>query len=390
MNYFLTGRNEKVVLLLIFVLSLFVYTRDLGSFGIEFRDDEVFYYQSSREMLEAKNYLSPTYFGKNRFEKPILFYWMVIAAFKALGINWISARIISVIFASLTACLIYVLAKELYGRREAFLSSLILMSVPLFFRHAKNVVPDMTLVFFISLAMYALIKNVKHANGKYSLLFFASCGIGFMIKGYSALIIPFLALISYLIAEKDLTAIRDLKPLRGIIILALIISPWFIYMFLRHGNDYVNHMIVTETKNRVLASSDGWHFFSWAQMFLSHLTFYLRTILSYFAPWGLFFFLGCITINFKRLDSGHKLLFLWTLITFLFFSSIYFRINHYLLTIAVPFSIIASAYLSTDNQGRILYIAVKFILRLAFAIAGFIVLFLFLYISDESKYNIAF
>lgn len=43
-------------------------------------------------MLQAGNYLSPQIYGNYWYDKPIFFYWEVIAAFKLFGINEWAAR----------------------------------------------------------------------------------------------------------------------------------------------------------------------------------------------------------------------------------------------------------------------------------------------------------
>ena len=66
--------------MVLFVCAFLLYSRSLGLHGIEYRDDEIFYYHSTQEMRQTGNYLSPTYFGEDRFQKPILFYWFILIA----------------------------------------------------------------------------------------------------------------------------------------------------------------------------------------------------------------------------------------------------------------------------------------------------------------------
>ena len=145
--------QSKKIALLLFFFALIFYGRGLNWHGLEYRDDEIFYYKSSQEMLRGHNFLSPTYFGENRFQKPILFYWLVMLSYQIFGLNWFGARIVAVIFASLSVSLTWSLARIFFKWRVALLSCLILMTFPLFLRHAKNVVPDMPLNFFIVLAL---------------------------------------------------------------------------------------------------------------------------------------------------------------------------------------------------------------------------------------------
>src|SRR5437867_3258135 len=137
--------KNTVIILFWLVLGLFIFGQNLSLHGIEYRDDEIFYYNSTQEMLKTGNYLSPTYFGEDRFQKPILFYWLILVAYKLSGVSWFSARIVSVFFAALTVGLTWLMARRFFNDKIATLSALILMTVPLFFRHSKNAVPDMTL-----------------------------------------------------------------------------------------------------------------------------------------------------------------------------------------------------------------------------------------------------
>src|SRR3989338_835144 len=159
-------RQLSVYLLVIFIAGLFLFTRHLSHHGLEFRDDEIFYVKSTQEMVKTGNYLSPKYFGSDRFQKPILHYWLIILSYKIFGINWFAARFVGVIFGALTLCVSWLIAKELFDRRTATLSVVILSTVPLFLRHAKNATPDMPLNFFIVLAIYFGIMFLRHLKDK--------------------------------------------------------------------------------------------------------------------------------------------------------------------------------------------------------------------------------
>src|SRR6266850_7826042 len=54
--------------------------------------DEPRYAQVAREMFLRGDLITPTLGGHTWFEKPALLYWMMIAAFKAFGVNEWAAR----------------------------------------------------------------------------------------------------------------------------------------------------------------------------------------------------------------------------------------------------------------------------------------------------------
>ncbi len=342
--------KESTLAILLFAASFFVFCQHLDRHGLEWRDDEIFYYQSTREMLQEHNYFSPTYFGENRFQKPILFYWLILAAYQLLGVNWVAARIVAVIAASLVVVLTYAIGRELFGRRLGVLSSLIVATIPLFFRHAKNAVPDMTLDLFIVLAMYLALKFFREPQRPiYRTWFFLACALGFMIKGFAALVIPLLSVLIYggLMQEKNVLK-RFNFPL-GIMLILAVILPWFLYMMKVHGDTYTHYVLKAETMNRLVAESPEPFPVKIGKTFLANSWFYVKTIFSYFAPWSAFAVVA-VPWSFVALARKPGLrkdwLFpvVWFWVAFLFFSFIFARINHLILVLTTPFAIIMSGF----------------------------------------------
>ena len=53
--------------------------------------DEPAYAQTAKEMFLAADYLSPRIFGDFWFDKPPMYYWLVIASYKIFGISEFAA-----------------------------------------------------------------------------------------------------------------------------------------------------------------------------------------------------------------------------------------------------------------------------------------------------------
>jgi len=379
--------STRIILISLFLLSLLIFSHGLSTHGIEYRDDEIFYYQSTQEMIQNHDSLSPTFFGQNRFEKPILFYWFILVSYKIFGINWFAARFPAVIFAGFTVCLTWLMARTLFNQKMATLSALILMTIPLFFRHAKNAVPGMPLTFFIVGAMYCLLQVLRsqelpredkeRQQNKYSILFFVSCALGFMIKGYAAIIIPWGTLLTYAMWSKTSGILKTMRFGRGMIIFLLITSPWFIYMISRHGFLYLDHVLIVETKDRLLGNEAGNPLIVWITRFINHVGFYIKNLFSYFAPWTIFLFLGIpLLVKRETLNPSLKFLLSWFGFSFLFFSSLYFIINHYLMALVVPFAILVSYLFLAEGPQTVLRVQ-KSLIILVFTL-GFVGFSLFL------------
>jgi len=408
-SFMFQSQKEFAICLFLLVFSVLIYARGLNIHGIEYRDDEIFYFKSTQEMVATKNYLSPKYFGEDRFQKPILYYWMIVLSYKVFGANWVGARFVAVLFAGLTVCLTWLLSKRLFTKNIADLSAVILMTVPLFFRHAKNAVPDMVLNFFIVLAIYyavlvmqATMKGSsqtveeKGDSSKYSILFFTACAVGFMIKGFAAIIFPFLTIIIYSLITRKFKVLSALRFGRGLLIMCVIICPWFLYMIKVHGQEYLNYMLIDETKNRLITDSSGNALLNVAANFFDHIIFYCGVIVSYFAPWCVFLIAG-IPLAIKKIISGDgskeglRLMLIWFLVVFLFFSTMYFSISHYMLVLSTPFAVLVSYFLLEQfdprrSIGRALLFLRKYISIFVFTVGMIAFGFLFVFLAGASKW----
>ena len=177
---FLPTQHKAVPLagLAVVLLCLLFQARHLHLTGFEHRsNDEYLYFKSTHEMLQSGDFLSPTFFGENRFEKPILFYWLILLSYKIFGISWVAARSISVFFAFLSVLFTWLISRQFFDERISFLGGMLLITMPLFFAHTRTAVPDMTLNFFVVLGFYAMIKFVRTTRKKFSTLLFTSCAL---------------------------------------------------------------------------------------------------------------------------------------------------------------------------------------------------------------------
>ena len=55
--------------------------------------DEPRYAQVAREMLQRGDFITPTLGGVPWFEKPPLFYWMMMASYRVFGVSEFAARL---------------------------------------------------------------------------------------------------------------------------------------------------------------------------------------------------------------------------------------------------------------------------------------------------------
>ena len=111
-------------------------------------------------------------------------------------------------------------------------------------------------------------------------------GIGFMIKGPVAIIIPALVIGGFLITLRNWEELSKLRLGYGTIILAAIILPWFVTMLIIHGDEFKNHILGAELRDRLIHDTP----FS---------LYYFGVIIRYYLPWS-FFFLAALAVRFLQ------------------------------------------------------------------------------------------
>ena len=356
------------------------------------QSDETYYLSSGLSMVKSGDWITPVFEGQEpRFQKPILFYWLVALSFKIFGVNIFSGRLPSVIFATSGILLIYYFSLILFGNyRGALFSSLILLSSPLYFLNARAARTDMVLTFFISLSMLFFAKGFfEEKNRRRNFVFsFIAMGLATMTKGPPGFLIPFITMVIFLSASRrNRSALRDILSPWPFIFFLLIVVPWPLAMYALHGDKFISTFIVSELFSRVGRSSID---------LLSNFGYYLGTMVRHFFPWSIFLLFGILSTK-KGESNRDKVLFLslWlavTLVMFTFFvSSTHSR---YLLPLSPALALLSGEYLvRIEEQGlfknRIFKLIVLSILSL-FLIMAFVMLLLALPIYSFGSYALMF
>lgn len=332
-------------------ICIFLYCMLLFSFGaekssMEFKGDENFYFESSKYMLDSGDVLIPRYMNEERFQKPILFYWFIFLSFKIFGVSWFAARLPSILFGSLCAVLIFKIAELLFrDRRTAIFAALFAATTPLYYRYARLAVPDMSLIFFETLALYFFIKHYESRRGSgppKARLFFAALGAAVLIKGPVGAIIPILIVFIFCLLKKEkVFKVSDIAA--GILLFMLITAPWFYVMCKLYPGKYASQVLGREIFARL-----GWgHTGSFFAVYIKGFTFYLGNLITAFLPYSLF--IPFARPNRSEKDS-HLFLIVWAAAVFLFFTFVAERRSHYLLALAPAISILVASGLSRFSR----------------------------------------
>ena len=226
---------------------------------------EVNYAQTAKEMLAAGDYLSPQIYGNYWYDKPIFFYWELIAAFSVLGVTDFAARLFPALFGTAGLALTYVFARRLYDARTALWSTLILGTGLLYAVLAKLILTDMSLFVFFGGTLAAFFLGYCARRSHYFYLAYACAGLAVLTKGPIGLLLPGLVVLVFLLLRRDLSALARMCIPTGLVVFAAVCAPWYAYMYLVHGADFVNTFLGIHNVLRATVSEHAqwnvWYFY---------------------------------------------------------------------------------------------------------------------------------
>jgi 4-amino-4-deoxy-L-arabinose transferase-like glycosyltransferase len=220
--------------LLLALLSLPLYFLALGAHGLS-DPDEPYYAVPALEMLRAGSWQVPLFHGRPWFDKPILFYWIVLACYRALGVSETAVRLGSALAAVGGLVTVYLLGlRSGLGERGARAAAVVLGTAVEYVLLARAAVTDMTLLLALALGMLAAAHCLQSGSALAAGLAGAAFGLATLTKGPVGVLVPGLALGSYSLLARSRDLLRPRLLAAGAAGLLLSAGPWYLYMSLRY------------------------------------------------------------------------------------------------------------------------------------------------------------
>ena len=273
----LAGATTLLVLL---VLSGTLCFFRLGTPGL-FDADEPAYAQAAREMLETRDWITPHFNGRPRFDKPILFYWLITLTYRVFGVTELAVRFWSALAAVILVLVIARAARRWFGPPADLLAGLAFTTNLLTALLARAAVTDMLLTLFVTLAILAGVEALSGSPqpGRWwATTGWAAMGLAVLVKGPVGLVIPGMALGGTLLVLRELRrGLARLFPWQGLALFAAITFPWYVLVLAANGWAFVEGFVIKHHVTRytgVISSHAG------------PLWFYLPVTLIGFFPWS--------------------------------------------------------------------------------------------------------
>jgi len=310
-------------------LSLFVASR-----STLWDRDEPRFAQASCEMAASGNFLVPTLGGAVRPDKPILVYWLQVAALETLGTRALAFRFWSAAAAAGAGLATWEIGRTLFSPGVGMRAMAILLTSPLLLLEAGAATADALLLLFTTTAMLAVARMVRGpARTADFLLFFLSTALGLLAKGPVGLAIPLLS------AAAVLAFGRSEVPSRGrvgaYVLLAsaaavALFLAWFVPANRAAGGLLWSEGFGRHVLGRALRPMEG-H----GGPALRSAPYYLPVILLGFSPWIAFLPAAIRGLAGGRLGGRRAglLLAAWVVPTLALFTAVATKLPHYVLPV---------------------------------------------------------
>lgn len=311
--------------------------------------DEAFYAESSREMVASGDWITPHYNFEPRFQKPILYYWLTSATYLITGASELGAR-----FWAAMAGLGLVLVTAAAGRRwydesTGLLAGAIVATNFGYFSIGRMALPDLPLTFCISLAIWAALVSTleqERSPRKFVILAAIGLGMGFLMKGPVGIIIPLIVIVPVLMIERRSIALTPSDIVLGFVIMLAIAVPWYVMMWFRHGNDYLQSFFVGDNYQRFATDRFNDPRPWW---------FYLPVVTGGLLPWTplALTWLGPITQFLRGRRSVGTIdlrLLLWALLPLVFYSLSVGKQPRYVLPVLPPLALLLASSIVERTQ----------------------------------------
>jgi 4-amino-4-deoxy-L-arabinose transferase-like glycosyltransferase len=290
--------------------------------------NEPIYGEAVAEMARRADWLLPHVNGLVFAEKPILYYWLALAAAKLSGgISELSLRLPSAAAAIATVLGSYVLVRPYAGRARAVATAILCATLFGVFWNARAVQMDILVTASTVWTIVGVTRVVDHGAPALSgfLLAGAAAGLGFAAKGPVAWICPGLTLAAYLVATRRVASVARWEAVAGAAACVAVASPWYLLLLARGREDVVAEVLFRQNVERFVNPWD--HRAPW--------WYYLESVWIDMAPWAFF---APLAVGLPRRAEGEKrlarLAYVWVAAVLVFFSLSRSKRGPYVLPIA--------------------------------------------------------
>ena len=344
----LYARITYILVLSLLCIVLFFFR--LGSYSLWDRDEGL-HASTSKDMILNNDWITPEYNGKNFYDKPALFNWFVALSFLTFGFTEFAARLPAAIFGWAGVITTYYLGRKMFNAKTGFLSAVILATSAEYIVLSRVVVHDISLMFFITLALTLFYVGYQKENKRrlFFLSGYAALGFAVLSKGPVGFLLPAMVIGIFLSFRKNLKFVKKMQLGWGMLLFTGIAAPWYILISLQNP-DYFEYFFLKQNFGSFFEDEHSRH--------LEPFYYYLPLLFGGFFPWILFLPLAIYNAIRKKMKShrdGILYILIWFAAIFVFFSSASSKLGSYILPVFPALALLVGFFwyelTTTPNHG---------------------------------------
>ena len=311
--------------------------------------DEAFYAESSREMVASGDWVTPYYNYEPRFQKPVLYYWLTSVTYLVTGASELGARFWAAMAGVGLVLVTAAAGRRWYDEATGLLAGAIVATNFGYFSIGRMALPDLPLTFCITLAIWAALVSTleqERSPRKFVIIAALGFGLGFLMKGPVGVIIPAIVIVPVLMIERRSIGLNPADIVLGFLVFLAIAMPWYLLMWVRHGNEYLQSFFVGDNFERFATDRFNDPRPWW---------FYLPVVAGGLLPWTPFalVWLGPITQFLRGRRSIGTIdlrLLMWALFPLIFYSLSIGKQPRYVLPVLPPLALLLASSIVERTQ----------------------------------------
>lgn len=288
--------------------------------------DEAHYAETTREMVETGDWWAPFYNDQPFFDKPVLFHQLQGLAMLALGKTELAARLVPALAALGLVLITFWFGARTGSRDVGVVGALLLLASPGIFALARYAILDTLFTMFLFGGAALLAVAALNDRPRLQWLGYVALALAVGVKGPIALVLCGLTFLVAIGWSADLRRrLLGLRWFTGLLLTLVLSSPWFIYMYWRFGQAFVDGYFLDENLRLYASRRFGNQ---------PNFYFYFQILAAGLLPWtavliGRLYDDVRAMVKGERLDSAEILLWSWTAAIVGFFTFSTFKLDHY-------------------------------------------------------------
>jgi 4-amino-4-deoxy-L-arabinose transferase-like glycosyltransferase len=296
----------------------------------------------------VSSFLLPMRAGVEIPSKPLLMHWLIAAlAMFTGGLGEWTVRLPSAILAALGVICCYLYMRRLFSAPAGLFAALILAANFQYLQAAGGARVDMTLTFFMEIALFEFIVIAEGLTARRMLLYFALAA-AVLAKGPVGVVLPGLVAAVFIAAQRRWNLLGQLELAKGALVVGILAGGWYVAAIVIGGRAFFDKQILAENVytylNRRGMNPGHGHPFYYVEL----------TLLAGFLPWTVLLPPAAIRFANRQTLRDPCLLYLvtWFAVILIFYNFAEAKRGVYLLALYPALAALVGIYLAEELKAH--------------------------------------